>query len=140
VPTQTRYAQNGETTLAWTSIGEGTTDILFLPGIISHVEHLLEEPGTAGFFERLASFGRVILMDRRGSGLSDPLDGSLTLADEVGDVIAVLDAVGSECAVLLGYLTGGPLAIKVGAERPERVRALVLYAAIAESTTAPAPD
>jgi pimeloyl-ACP methyl ester carboxylesterase len=79
-------------------------------------------------------------MDRRGSGLSDPLDGSLTLDAEVDDVIAVLDAVGSECAVLLGYLTGGPLAIKVAAERPERVRALVLYAAIAESASSPGPD
>jgi class 3 adenylate cyclase/alpha-beta hydrolase superfamily lysophospholipase len=140
VPNQTRYARNGETTLAWTTVGEGRTDLLFLPGIISHVEHVWDDPGMAGFLERLASFARVILMDRRGSGLSDPLDGSVTLESEVDDVIAVLDAVGSDCAVLLGYLTGGPLAIKVAAERPERVRALVLYAAIAQSAVAPGPD
>lgn len=138
--TETRYAQRGETTLAWTTVGEGRTDLLFLPGIISHVEHVWDDPGMATFLERLASFARVILMDRRGSGLSDPLDGALALEDEVDDVIAVLDAADSECAVLLGYLTGGPLAIKVAAERPERVRALVLYAAAARSLSAPDYD
>jgi pimeloyl-ACP methyl ester carboxylesterase len=140
VPTETRYAQQGETTLAWTAVGDGPTDLLFLPGIISHIEHVWDDPGMAGFLERLSSFARVILMDRRGSGLSDPLDGALALEDEVDDVIAVLDAAESECAVLLGYLTGGPLAIKVAAERPERVRALVLYAAVARSLSAPGYD
>jgi class 3 adenylate cyclase/alpha-beta hydrolase superfamily lysophospholipase len=140
VPTETRYAQQGETTLAWTAVGDGPTDLLFLPGIISHIEHVWDDPGMAGFLERLSSFARVILMDRRGSGLSDPLDGALELEDEVDDVIAVLDAAESECAVLLGYLTGGPLAIKVAAERPERVRALVLYAAVARSLSAPGYD
>src|SRR4051794_12077539 len=114
--------------------------MLFLPGIISHVEHVWDDPGMASFLERLCSFSRVILMDRRGSGLSDPLDGSLPLEEEVDDVIAVMDAAGSECAVLLGYLTGGPLAIKVAAGRPERVRALVLYAAVARSLAAPGYD
>lgn len=131
--TETRYARNGETTIAWTTVGTGPTDLLFLPGVISHVEHVWEDPGMASFFERLSSLARLILMDRRGSGLSDPLDGSASLVDEVDDVVAVLDATGSECAVILGYLTGGPLAIKVAAARPTRVRALVLYAAIARS-------
>jgi class 3 adenylate cyclase len=140
VPRETRYAQRDETTLAWSTVGDGPTDLLFLPGIISHVEHVWDDPGMASFLERLCSFARVILMDRRGSGLSDPLDGTLTLEDEVDDVIAVMDAAGSECAVLLGYLTGGPLAIKVAAERPERVRALVLYAAVARSLAAPGYD
>ena len=140
MPNQTRYARNGEAALAWTTLGEGPTDVLFLPGIISHVEHVWEDPGMAGFFERLATFARVILMDRRGSGLSDPLDGSGTLDAEVGDVLAVLDAAGSDCAVMIGYLTGGPLAITVAAERPARVRALVLYAAIARSVSAPDAD
>ncbi|MEA2248898.1 MAG: hypothetical protein QOH46_3427 [Solirubrobacteraceae bacterium] len=133
---ETRYARNGATTIAWTAVGKGPADLLFLPGVISHVEHMWADPGMAGFFERLSSLGRVILMDRRGSGLSDPLNGSLSLDDEVDDVIAVLDAADSECAVLVGYLTGGPLAIKVGAQRPERVRALVLYASMARSLTA----
>ncbi|MEA2323684.1 MAG: hypothetical protein QOD81_3534 [Solirubrobacteraceae bacterium] len=138
--TETHYARNGDITLAWTAIGEGPTDILFLPGIISHVEHVWEDPGMANFLTRLSSLARVVLMDRRGNGLSDPLDGALPLEEEVDDVIAVLDAVGSECAVLMGYLTGGPLAIKVAAERPARVRALVLYAAIAQSVAAADED
>jgi class 3 adenylate cyclase/alpha-beta hydrolase superfamily lysophospholipase len=136
VRNETRYARNGDTTIAWTAIGDGPGDLLFVPGVISHVEHMWADPGMAGFFERLSSLGRVILMDRRGSGLSDPLDGSLSLDDEVDDVIAVLDAAGSESAVLVGYLTGAPLAITVGAQRPERVRALVLYASMARSLTA----
>jgi class 3 adenylate cyclase len=140
VPPETRYAQRGETTLAWSAAGHGATDLLFLPGIISHVERVWDDPGMAGFLERLCSFARVILMDRRGSGLSDPLDGALALEDEVDDVVAVLDAAGSECAVLFGYLTGGSLAIKVAAERPDRVRALVLYAATARSLAAPGYD
>jgi class 3 adenylate cyclase len=134
---ETRYAQHGEATLAWTTLGEGPTDLLFLPGIVSHVEHVRDDPGMASFLARLGSFARVILMDRRGSGLSDPLDGTLSLEDEVGDVLAVLDAAGSDQAVLLGYLTGGPLAIKVAAEHPERVRGLILYAALARSVAAP---
>jgi class 3 adenylate cyclase len=136
VPTETRYARNGETTIAWTTVGRGPTDLVFLPGVISHVEHIWADPGMAGLFERLSSLGRLILMDRRGSGLSDPSDGSMTLDDEVHDVIAVMDAAESECAVLVGYLTGGPLAIKVATHRPERVRALVLYAAMARSLVA----
>jgi class 3 adenylate cyclase len=140
VASETRYAQNGDASLAWTTIGEGRRDLLFLPGIISHVEHVQDDPGMAGFLERLSAFGRVILMDRRGSGLSDPLQGALSLETEVEDVLAVMDAAGSESAVLLGYLTGGPLAIKAAAERPERVRALVLYAAVARSLSAPGYD
>ena len=140
MPSETRYAQNGDASLAWTTIGEGRLDLLFLPGIISHVEHVRDDPGMAGFLERLSSFARVILMDRRGSGLSDPLQGALSLETEVEDVLAVMDAAGSANAVLLGYLTGGPLAIKVAAERPARVRALVLYAAVARSLSAPGYD
>ena len=140
MPSETRYAQNGDASLAWTTIGEGRLDLLFLPGIISHVEHVRDDPGMAGFLERLSSFARVILMDRRGSGLSDPLQGALSLETEVEDVLAVMDAAGSATAVLLGYLTGGPLAIKVAAERPARVRALVLYAAVARSLSAPGYD
>lgn len=140
MPTETRYARHGEATLAWTTVGDAPTDLLFLPGIISHVEHVWDDPGMAGFLDRLSSFARVILMDRRGSGLSDPLDGPLSLDDEVGDVLAVMDAARSDHAVLLGYLTGGPLAIKVAADRSERVRGLVLYAAVARSLSAPGYD
>jgi class 3 adenylate cyclase len=140
VPPETRYARNGRTTLAWSATGEGQLDLLFIPGFISHVEYAWEEPSLAAFFDRLASFSRLILMDRRGTGLSDRLDGSLTLQDEAEDVAAVLDAAGSERAVLLGYTSGAPLAITFAERRPERVRALVLYAAIARAFAAPDYD
>ena len=75
VAPEIRYARNGEITLAWVEIGEGPIDILFLLGGVSHVEHIWEEPSMARYFERIAGFARVILMDRRGVGLSDPVDG-----------------------------------------------------------------
>ncbi|HEY7618562.1 MAG TPA: adenylate/guanylate cyclase domain-containing protein [Solirubrobacteraceae bacterium] len=130
---ETRYARNDGATIAWTSAGDAPTDLLFIPGFISHVEHLWEQPGLAGFFERLTGFTRFIVMDRRGCGLSDSRPEELGLDDEVADVLAVLDAAGSERAVLMGYTTGGLLAITVAARAPERVQALVLYASMARA-------
>jgi pimeloyl-ACP methyl ester carboxylesterase len=133
VQIETRYARNHGATIAWTSIGDAPTDLLFIPGFISHVEHLWEQPGLAGFFERLIGFTRFLVMDRRGCGLSDPRNEELSLDDEVGDVLAVLDAAGSERAVLMGYTTGGLLAITTAARAPERVQAMVLYASMARA-------
>jgi class 3 adenylate cyclase/alpha-beta hydrolase superfamily lysophospholipase len=133
VQIETRYARNNGATIAWTAVGDAPTDLLFVPGFISHVEHLWEQPGLAGFFERLMGFVRFIVMDRRGCGLSDSRTEALTLDDEVADVLAVLDAAGSERAVLMGYTTGGLLAITAAARAPERVQALVLYASMARA-------
>ena len=133
MPPETHYARNGRTNLAYSISGEGTIDVLFVPGSTSHLEQLWEEPGMASFFERLGSFARVMIMDRRGVGLSDPLDGSVTLDDEVEDVAAVLEAAGSERVVLLGYASGGIPCIRLARRRPERVRALVLYAGMASA-------
>ena len=105
---ETRYARNGDATIAWTEAGDAPTDLLFVPGFVSHVEHLWEQPGLAGFFERLMGFTRLLIMDRRGCGLSDPRRETVSLEDEARDVLAVLDAAGSERAVLMGYTTGGP--------------------------------
>src|SRR4051812_4335567 len=112
---QAQYARNGDATIAWSSVGDGNLDILFVPGLISHVEHIWDEPGLASFFARMGSYARVIVLDRRGIGLSDPRTARMTLEDEVGDVLAVLDAAGSERAALMGHTTGGPLAIKAAA-------------------------
>jgi class 3 adenylate cyclase len=131
VPPETHYARNGRTNLAYSVSGEGAIDLLFVLGATSHVEHLWEDPGMAGFLGRLGTFARLILMDRRGIGLSDPLDGPLELEQEVGDIEAVLDAAGVERAVLLAYASGGIPAIRFASRRPERVSALVLYAAMA---------
>jgi class 3 adenylate cyclase/alpha-beta hydrolase superfamily lysophospholipase len=134
---QTRYARSGETTIAYQVAGNGPIDLLLLPGLISHVEHLWEEPGVARFLERLTRFSRLILMDRRGTGLSDPVVDPPRLDDELADITAVLDAVGSDRAALFGYTTAAPSCIMYAARCPDRVGALVLYAAIVRAVSAP---
>lgn len=130
MPVEVRYARNGDVAIAWTELGDADSDLVFIPGFISHVEQLWEDPGLAAFFERITRFARVIVIDRRGSGLSDPRTIETTLEAEVGDLLAVLDAAGSERAVLMGFTTGCALAVKVAAIAPERVQALVLYAGL----------
>ncbi len=139
-PPPTRYARSGDVSIAYQVVGEGPIDLVAVLGFATHLELQWESPPFARFFERLGSFARVILMDRRGSGLSDPIDGSLMLEDEVADVLAVLEAARSESAVLFGYLTGGPLAIKVAAGHPDRVRSLILYATLTRSVGSPGHD
>ena len=126
-----RYASNGETSLAYSVVGDGPVDLILLLGGISHVEHLWEEPTLARYLEGLAGFTRLIIMDRRGIGLSDPLTREITLDEEVGDVLAVLDAAGSTTAVVNGYGWGGTVAIRFARLHPERTKALWLYAAVA---------
>ncbi|MEY2529897.1 MAG: hypothetical protein QOJ05_1987 [Verrucomicrobiota bacterium] len=137
VQSATRYARNGTATLAWVELGDGPVDLLFSSGFISHVEQFFESPALARFLERLASFSRVILMDRRGTGLSDPIPEGFTMDGELDDLTAVLDAAGSERAALMGYTSGGPVTALYAARYPERVRALILYAAIARFVSGP---
>ena len=128
----TRYARNGDVNIAYQVHGEGPLDLRFVSAFIHHVEHVWEDPGLARFLDRLAGFARLIVMDRRGSGLSD--DGPLGIDHELADVVAVLDAAGSERAALLAYTAGGPLAAIFAARHPERVGALVLYACMLRAT------
>jgi pimeloyl-ACP methyl ester carboxylesterase len=121
----TRYAGNGDVNLAYQVHGDGPLDLLFVSAYINHVEHIWEDPGLARFLNRLAGFARLIVMDRRGSGLSD--DGDLSVEAELGDIHAVLDAAGSERAALFSYTAGGPLAAIFAARNPARVASLVLY-------------
>lgn len=125
-----RYARCGGLNLAYQVIGDGALDILEVPGLLNHIEVIWENPGLVRYVERLARIGRVILMDRRGTGLSDRIRGGSrpTLAERAGDIGAVLDAAGSTSAVLIGIADGGLVAIEYAAQRPERVRALILYA------------
>jgi pimeloyl-ACP methyl ester carboxylesterase len=136
VPT-TRYARSGEATIAYQVAGEGALDLLFLPGWVSQIEQLWEGPALRRFLERLAVFSRLILFDRRGSGLSDGAGDSFTLEHEARDALAVLDAVGSERAALLTYGLGGPVGALLAADHPERVGALIMYASIARTSWAP---
>ncbi|MDX2166271.1 MAG: adenylate/guanylate cyclase domain-containing protein [Deltaproteobacteria bacterium] len=125
-----RYARCGGLNLAYQVIGEGPLDILEVPGLLNHIEVIWENPGLVRYVERLARIGRVILMDRRGTGLSDRIRGDArpTLAERAGDIDAVLDAAGSHRAVLIGIADGGPVAIEFAAQHAERVQALILYA------------
>jgi class 3 adenylate cyclase len=136
----TRYARSGDATIAYQVAGEGALDLLFLPGWISQIEQLWDAPALRRFLERLAVFNRLILFDRRGSGLSDSIGESHSLEHEAHDALAVLDAVGSERAALLTYGLGGPVGALLAAEHPERVGALIMYASIARTSWAPDYD
>jgi pimeloyl-ACP methyl ester carboxylesterase len=108
---ETRYARSGNLHIAYQLTGNGPVDLLFVHGWISHIEHLWEEPSLARFLNRLASFSRLILLDKRGTGLSDPvpLDKLPTLEERMDDMRAVMDAAGSERAALLGTSEAGAL-------------------------------
>jgi class 3 adenylate cyclase len=134
MPPQTRYARSGDVNIAYQVHGDGPVDLLLNVGLVSHLEHLWEEPGVVRMLDNLAAFSRVILMDRRGTGLSDPLIGELPVEEELQDVTAVLDAVGSEKPAVFGQTGSGPFAAFYAARHPERVRALILYAATAVPT------
>ena len=119
---------------------EGTdegTDILLIPGFVSHLEIDWADPRHAHFLHRLGSMGRLIRFDKRGTGMSDRPPGVPDLETRMHDVLAVMDAVGSERAVVCGYSEGGPMALLLAATHPERVSSLVLYASYAKRTWSP---
>ena len=132
----TRYAKSGDLHIAYQVVGDGPMDLVYVPTWISQIEHLWEEPQVASFFERLASFSRLIMFDRRGSGLSDPVFSAATLEDQMDDVLAVMDAAGSERAAVFSQLEGGAMGMLFAATYPERTSALVLWGAMARSTAA----
>ncbi len=124
---KTSYARNGDVNIAYQVVGEGPLDLVFVPGFISHLDLWWSFPEPAAFFRRLASFSRLILFDKRGTGLSDPVPGVPTLEERMEDLHAVLDAVGSERTALLGASEGGPMSILFAATYPERTSAMALY-------------
>ena len=125
----TEYARNGEVHLAYQVLGEGPLDIVVIETWVHHVEAFWEIPELARQRRRLAALGRLIIFDRRGTGLSDPvaLDRLPDLETQVADICAVMDAAGSKQAAILGLAEGGPLAVLLAASLPERCRALVLF-------------
>jgi class 3 adenylate cyclase len=134
---RTRYAKSGDLYIAYQVVGDGPMDLVFVPSWISQVEHYWSEPTIARYFERLASFSRLIMFDRRGSGLSDPLERAPTLEEQMDDVVAVMDAAGSERAAVYAMLEGGAMAALFAATHPDRVQALVLYEAQPRMSWAP---
>lgn len=133
------YVKSGEFHIAYQVLGEGPVDLVMLPGWISHLEVAWEQPRLANSFRRLASFSRLILLDKRGTGLSDRVAANSlpTLEDRMEDVHSVLDAVGSSSAVLYGISEGGPLCMLFSATYPERSTALVVYGSWARAFAAP---
>ncbi|MEH2527194.1 MULTISPECIES: adenylate/guanylate cyclase domain-containing protein [unclassified Bradyrhizobium] len=124
---KTQYAKSGDVRIAYQVVGEGPFDLVFVPGFISNLDAAWEEPYRARVWTRLASFARLIMFDKRGTGLSDRTVGVPTLEDRMDDVRAVMDAVGSQQAALFGISEGGAMSILFAATYPERTRALVLY-------------
>jgi len=127
-----RYARSGDLSIAYQVTGDGPIDLVLVPGWVSHLEKDWDDPRHAHFLDRLGSSARLIRFDKRGTGLSDRPPGVPDLESRMDDVRAVMDAAGSERAVLLGYSEGAPMAVLFAATYPDRVRALVLYGAYAK--------
>jgi DNA-binding SARP family transcriptional activator/pimeloyl-ACP methyl ester carboxylesterase len=137
-PPQTRYAVSEDNVhIAYQVLGRGERDIVFVPGMMSHLDLVWEDPETSDFFRRLAGLGRLILFDKRDTGLSDRSTGDLSLEERMADVRAVMAACGSDRAVLFGYSEGAPMSILFAATYPERVSALILGSASARWFRAP---
>ena len=137
VQPETRYARSGEVAVAYQVVGDGPFDLVYVPGAVSNVELMWDDPQRASFFERLASFSRLIVFDKRGTGASDRVAGIADLETRMDDVRAVMDAAGSERAVVVGSSEGGPMSALFAATYPERVVALALYGTMARFTRAP---
>jgi class 3 adenylate cyclase len=133
---ETRYARSGDVNIAYQVTGEGPFDLVHIPPFASHVELSWQVPGIAYFNRQLASYSRLIRFDKRGQGMSDSVSAA-TLETRMDDVRAVMDAVGSERAALLGVSEGGPMSVLFAATYPERVWALVLAGSYARVLWAP---
>lgn len=137
---ETRYAQASDgVSIAYQIVGDGPRDLVWVPGWVSHLEAAWEEPTLARFFDRLASFSRLILFDKRGTGLSDRVPESElpTLETRMGDVRTVCEAAGSTEAALLGVSEGAPMCVLFAATHPERTTAIVLFGGYAKRLQSP---
>src|SRR5438105_13778904 len=134
---ETRYARSGDSSIAYQVVGDGPIDLVLVLGFATHLELQWEMPPIARFLERISSFSRLLLFDKRGTGLSDPVSEVPTLEQRIDDVRAVMEAAGSERAALFGISEGGAMSALFAATHPERVSSLVLYGAMARTTEAP---
>ena len=126
---ETRYAKSGDVNIAYQVVGDGPFDLVHVPPFISNLELQWENPDERRYFERLASFSRLIMFDKRGTGLSDRVEVA-TLEERMDDLRAVMDAAGSQRAAVYGGSEGGALSVLFTATYPDRVSALVLYGAL----------
>jgi class 3 adenylate cyclase len=136
VQPETHYAKSGDVSIAYQVVGTGPFDLVWVPAFITNVELAWQQPALAAFTRQLASFCRLIRFDKRGTGMSDRV-GIATLETRMDDVRAVMDAVGSPRAALLGGSEGGPMSLLFAATHPERTLALVLWSSFPRYTWAP---
>ncbi|MFV1963567.1 MAG: alpha/beta fold hydrolase, partial [Acidimicrobiia bacterium] len=131
---ETRYARSGDVSIAYQVFGDAPIDLVYVPGWVSNVELIWDDPLLSRFFRRLSSFARVITFDKRGTGLSDPVavDNLPDLETRMDDLRAVMDASGSESATIFGHSEGGTLSILFAATHPGRTDRLVLTGAHAK--------
>jgi pimeloyl-ACP methyl ester carboxylesterase/class 3 adenylate cyclase len=132
-----RYANAGGVNIAYQVVGDGPIDMVLVPGWLSNIEVFWEEPRVSRFLMRLASFVRLILFDKRGTGLSDRVTQAATLEERIDDVRAVMDAIGSQRAALFGYSEGGSMCALFAATHPNRVQALIMMGTYARRGRAP---
>ena len=123
----TRYAKSGPVSIAYQVVGDGPTDLILVPGFVSHVEVAWEEPRLAHFLGRLASFSRLIMFDKRGTGMSDPVASAPSMDERMDDIRAVMDAAGSPRGTLFGISEGGTLSLLFARAHPERCESIILY-------------
>lgn len=136
-PPEVRYALSEDVHIAYQVLGSGPVDVLVITGFVSHLDEIWKEPGLTATFQPMAKFSRLILFDKRGVGLSDRVGYPPTLENTVDDVRAVMEAVGSEHAVLFGFSEGGPASLLFCATYPERTLGLILYGTMARGKRAP---
>jgi class 3 adenylate cyclase len=134
---ETRYARSGDVSIAYQVVGNGPFDVVFVPPMLSHVELAWQVSNVRIFLERIGSFARLIVIDKRGTGMSDRVAGAPTLETRMDDVRAVMDATGSERAALMGWSEGVAMSALFAATYPERAWALVLYGGVARALRAP---
>ncbi|HVQ48418.1 MAG TPA: alpha/beta hydrolase, partial [Mycobacterium sp.] len=128
------YAHRGDISIAYQAIGDGPVDIILGAGLVSHLDLLWADPHATAFLRRLASMGRLLLFDKPGTGLSDPVAGIPTVQQRADDFLAVLDAAGSRRAVVIGFSEACTPAILLAATHPERVEALIALSGVARIT------
>ena len=134
---ETRYARSGDVMVAYQVLGEGPFDVVYVPGAISHVELQWDAAGLAALLRGLAEHARVLVFDKRGTGMSDRVAGAATLEERSDDIRAVMDAARSDRAALVGVSEGVPMSVVFAASHPECVTALVLYGGMARTLWAP---
>lgn len=127
--TEVRFARSGAVNIAYRVVGDGPMDLVYAQGAYTHLDAYWELPAFRHYCERLAEFTRLILFDKRGYGMSDRVPGATTLEERMDDIRAIMDAVGSERAAIIGESEGGPLALLFAAAHPERTTALILQGA-----------